>query len=286
MQIELLECFLDLCETRSFNRSAERLGVTQSTVSARISALEAALGAKLFTRSRAGTDLTMEGARFEGHARNLRHEWHEAKRRVQVPDRAAHLVRLGIQNDLAAQHIGEWMADFRRALPDTAFYIEPDYSNQMCADLLTGALDFAVMYSPKPHPDLHFSTVGEVAYRMVSADTDRRAEVVAETFVFAHFSPAFEAMHRALTPELAGSPISVGQSGTVASLLEAMGGAGYVLERTAARLVASGRFLEVTDAPVLRQPVFAAMHLRHRIAPMHRRLSRIVERRLSGKAAA
>jgi hypothetical protein len=65
-----------------------------------------------------------------------------------------------------------------------------------------------------------------------------------------------------------------------------MGGAGYVLERTAARLVASGRFAEVTDAPVLRQPVFAAMHLRHRIAPMHRRLSRIVERRLSGKAAA
>ena len=285
MQIELLDCFLDLCDTRSFNRTAERLGVTQSTVSARIAGLEAALGVKLFTRSRAGTDLTIEGARFEPHARNLRHEWHEARRRVQVPDRAAHLLRLGIQNDLAAQHIGEWMADFRRALPDTAFYIEPDYSNQMCADLLTGALDFAVMYSPKPHPDLHFTDVGEVTYRMVSSDTDRRDKVSPESFIFAHFSPAFEAMHRALTPELAGSPISVGQSGTVASLLEAMGGAGYVLERTAARMVASGRFHEVTDAPVLRQPVFAAMHLRHRIAPVHRRLLRIVDRRLSGKSS-
>jgi DNA-binding transcriptional LysR family regulator len=156
MQIDHLETFLDLCETRSFNRTAERLGLTQSTISARIAALEAALGAKLFTRSRAGTDLTTEGSRFEPHARALRHEWHEARRRIQVPDRAAHLIRLGIQNDLAAQHIGEWIADFRRALPDTAFYIEPDYSNQMCADVLTGILDFAVMYSPKPHPDLHF----------------------------------------------------------------------------------------------------------------------------------
>lgn len=283
MQIDQLDTFLDLCETRSFNRSAERLGVTQSTVSARVAALEAALGVKLFTRSRAGTDLTTEGTRFEAHARTLRHEWHEARRRIQVPDRAAHLVRLGIQNDLAAQHIGEWMADFRRALPDTAFYIEPDYSNQMCADVLTGTLDFAVMYAPKPHPDLHFESLGEVTYRMVSSDTDRRAGVNPETFIFAHFSPAFEAMHRDLTPELAGSPISVGQSATVASLLAAMGGAGYVLERTAAQMVATTRFNEVSDAPVLRQPVYAAIHLRHRTSPLHRRLQRIVERRLSGR---
>lgn len=283
MQIDQLDTFLDLCETRSFNRTAERLGVTQSTVSARIAALEGALGAKLFARSRAGTDLTTEGTRFEGHARSLRHEWHEARRRIQVPDRAAQLVRLGIQNDLAAQHIGEWIADFRRALPDTAFYIEPDYSNQMCADVLTGTLDFAVIYAPKPHPDLYFAQLGEVAYRMVSTETDRRAEVRPESFVFGHFSPAFEAMHRSLTPEFAGSPIAVGQSGTVVSLLMAMGGAGYVLERSAAQLVAGGRFHTVADAPVLRQPVHAAIHLRHRTNPLHRRLHRIVERRLSGR---
>ena len=36
---------------------------------------------------------------------------HRGQRRIQVPDRAAHLVRLGIQNDLSAQHIGEWIAD-------------------------------------------------------------------------------------------------------------------------------------------------------------------------------
>ena len=212
----------------------------------------------------------------------MRHEWNEARRRIQVPDRAAHLIRLGIQNDLAAQHIGEWIADFRRTLPDTAFYIEPDYSNQMCADVLTGILDFAVMYSPKPHPDLHFSELGEVTYRMVSTDTDRRAGVKPETFIFAHFSPMFEALHRDLTPEFASAPVSVGQSATVASLLTAMGGAGYVLERTATQMLASGRFREVTDAPVLRQPVFAATHLRHRITleliaeiglPHHRLLS-------------
>lgn len=283
MQIELLDTFLDLVETRSFHRTAERLAITQSTVSARVQSLEAAVGARLFQRSRAGTDLTTEGLRFETHARTLRHEWNEARRRILVPQQGAHLVRIGIQNDLAALYIGDWVAGFRRSFPDTAFYIEPDYSNQMCADLLTGTLDFAVMFAPKPHPDLHFESVGDVAYHMISAEADRLADVNPATFVFAHFSPAFENMHRQLTPELATAPISVGQSASVVSLLQAMGGAGYVLEKPAAQLVDSGRFKRVVDAPVLRQPVYAAMHLRHRIAPLHRRLRRVVFRRLSGK---
>lgn len=47
MQTELIETFLDLCETRSFNRTAERLGIMQSTVSGRIRALEAAVGRRI-----------------------------------------------------------------------------------------------------------------------------------------------------------------------------------------------------------------------------------------------
>ena len=285
MQIELLDTFLDLAETKSFHQSAERLQVTQSTVSARIQSLEEALGQRLFNRSRAGTALTIEGQRFEPHALSLRHEWNEARRRIRVPDRAGSMLRLGIQNDLAAQHIGEWISDFRRAMPDTAFYIEPDYSNQMCADLLTGVQDFAVMFSPKPHPDLHFETLGEVPYKMISSATNRLAEVDPASFIFAHFSHAFEAMHREVTPDLAGSAISVGQSATVVSLLTAMGGAGYVLDKAASGLIASGKFQLVEDAPVLRQPVYAAMHLRHRITPLHRQLRRMVARRLKADTA-
>ena len=52
MQIELIETFLDLTETRSFNRTAERLGITQSTVSGRVAALESALDANMARASR------------------------------------------------------------------------------------------------------------------------------------------------------------------------------------------------------------------------------------------
>ena len=57
MQIELLETFLDLAQTRSFNRTAERLGLTQSTVSSRVAALEVALGSSFSTDRARGPSL-------------------------------------------------------------------------------------------------------------------------------------------------------------------------------------------------------------------------------------
>ena len=90
MTLEQIETFLDLCETRSFNRTANRLGVTQSTISGRVQALEAALGCKLLERSRAGTELTTEGLRFEPHARALRNGWTAAGQAVRGAGQCRH----------------------------------------------------------------------------------------------------------------------------------------------------------------------------------------------------
>jgi LysR family transcriptional regulator, flagellar master operon regulator len=108
------------------------------------------------------------------------------------------------------------------------------------------------------------------------------AEVVPETYVLANFSPAFEAAHRQLLPGLSVAPLSVGQSTAVSGLLRALGGAGYVMEATARAMVAEGRFAFVGDAPIIRQPVFAAMHLRDRTSSLHRQLLRTVRRRFEG----
>jgi LysR family transcriptional regulator, flagellar master operon regulator len=282
MQIELIDTFLDLVETRSFNRTAERMGITQSSVSGRVQALESATGVRLFNRSRAGTDLSPEGVRFEPHARTLRHEWRETLRQVQGGDRPT--IRLGVQNDLASAHIGELLANFRKGLPQASFYVEPDYSNQMSVDVLSGNLDFALLYSPKPHPDLHFVSIGSMTYRMVSSDTASRAAILPERYIATHFSAAFDVSHRQLLPELVMAPLSLGQSAPVESLLITMGGTGYVLSDAADRLLAMGRFQAVADAPDITQPVFAAVHVRNRISKTHRRMTRIAMRVFNRKS--
>lgn len=284
MQTDQITTFLDLVETRSFHRSADRLGVTQSTVSGRIKALEAELGVRLFIRSRAGADLTTEGLRFEPHARALRAEWVAARRAAGGAGDQALVVRVGMQHDLVGGRLAEWVAGFRAALPDAGFYIELDYSAQMCADLVAGTLDFALMFSPRAHPDLHFVTLGDMRFRMVSTHAARLADVDPARYVLGNYAPAFATAHRAALPGLHEAPVTVGQVAAVAGLVTALGGSAYLTEEAASGLVAAGRAGLVADAPVLTQPVHAGMGLRQRTARLQGRLLAIVRRQFGGKS--
>lgn len=282
VQIEHLETFLDLMETKSFNRTAERLSLTQSTVSGRISALEASLGRKLFTRSRAGTEPTHAGYRLLDHARTLRHQWTEARRSVQNTGNFSESMRIGIQHDLASSHIADWVAGFRKVLPDASFYIDLDFSNQMSIDLLAGEIDLSIMFTPKNLPDLHHELIGELAYRMISSNVTRIADIEPQSYIFSHYSPAFDKVHRQVVANLAEAPLSSGQNITVCGLLSALGGTAYVLQDSAEEMVATGQFRFIEDAPSIPQSVYVAMHLRNRHSHIHRWLLDSVRRQLSG----
>ncbi|WP_342246745.1 LysR family transcriptional regulator [Pseudomonas sp. OTU5201] len=67
-----LRFFLEVARTRTATAAARRLGVDYTTVSRRVRALEQALGALLFEKSRAtGFVLTVEGQHLLGHAETL-----------------------------------------------------------------------------------------------------------------------------------------------------------------------------------------------------------------------
>ncbi|MGB3146661.1 MAG: LysR family transcriptional regulator, partial [Paracoccaceae bacterium] len=277
---------LDLCDTRSFNRTADRLGVTQSTVSGRVNSLENTIGHRLFIRSRAGTELTTEGLRFVPHARSLLHDWTEACHAVRGAGASEVTMRIGIQHDLVAMHFSELIQDFRRALTGTAFLFEADYSAQMSSDLTTGVEDFAILFSPRFHPDLFFETLGEVSYLMVSTEASRLADVNRETYIMPHFSDAMPRIHAALLPHLAGASLSIGQNAAMVSLLETLGGSAYVLRSSADLLVKAGTCRLVSDAPPIPQPIYAGMHIRNRHRSMHRRILQILRARFGPRAGA
>ncbi len=276
MQIDLIDTFLDLMETNSFNRTAERLGVKQSTISTRIQSLESQLGAALFERSRAGTRPTASGLSFLTHARTLRHEWNEARRALSGGTETGPRLRLGLQSDLATAHIGDLVQAFLAALPGATFYIEADFSAQMSDDVLAGVHDFALLFTPFPHPDLHYERLGDVHYRMVSTHADTLSDVVPERLMLANYSPAFSAAQRDVLTQPAKAPAASGLSATVASLLRTLGGSAYLLETAAAALVSEGIARFVTDAPVIAQPVHSVVHVRRRHIATHRRLQPVL----------
>lgn len=79
MDIELAKTFLDIVRSGSLVGTAERLHVTQTTVTARVKNLESQLGCQLFVRNRAGASLTPEGERFVTYATQIVQLWENAK---------------------------------------------------------------------------------------------------------------------------------------------------------------------------------------------------------------
>jgi DNA-binding transcriptional LysR family regulator len=69
-----LICFADLAETSSFTESSNRLHLSQSAFSKRISALEREVGAALFLRESRGVSLTPSGRAMLENAVNIRKE--------------------------------------------------------------------------------------------------------------------------------------------------------------------------------------------------------------------
>jgi DNA-binding transcriptional LysR family regulator len=77
MRIEQLQAFLAVADSGNFGQAARKCGVTQSTISRQIQALEQDLGLALFHRTSIAK-LTLGGEKFMPHARKICQEWEKA----------------------------------------------------------------------------------------------------------------------------------------------------------------------------------------------------------------
>jgi DNA-binding transcriptional LysR family regulator len=115
VDLDAVRTFVAVADAGQFREAALALDVTQQAVSKRIAALEKDLGARLFTRTARGAQLTVDGQVFLPHARDL----------LRAEERAATSVRPG-RRALRVDVIGRRLApadlvrDFHRAHPDAA----------------------------------------------------------------------------------------------------------------------------------------------------------------------
>ncbi len=77
MRIEQVQAFLAIVKTGNFGQAARDCGITQSTISRQIQALEAEVGLPLFHRSNQAK-LTLAGERFFPRAQRVCQEWQTA----------------------------------------------------------------------------------------------------------------------------------------------------------------------------------------------------------------
>lgn len=100
----LLRSFVAVVDCANFTRAAQRLHLTQSTVSQQIRRLEDSVGCKLLDREQRRVMATPEGERLLAYARRILALQEEA-REVLVDLQSEGVLRLGVPEDFAAERL-------------------------------------------------------------------------------------------------------------------------------------------------------------------------------------
>ncbi len=170
MDIELARTFLAIVEAGSFVRAAERLNVTQTTVSARVRSLEDQLRRPVFLRNKAGVTLTAAGEQFRRFAPTLVQVWERARHQVAVPVGRRAVLAMGGELTLWNPLLLNWMVWMRRSAPDIALQTQVGLSDGLLSQVADGVLDLAAVYSPRQWPGLKVEMLTEETLVLVTTD--------------------------------------------------------------------------------------------------------------------
>jgi len=255
MNIDLARTFLEIAETGNFNKAAERLAVTQSTVSMRVKALEDELGRPLFTRSKAGTELTTAGTQFRRYATTMVRVWEQARQELALPPGFHSVLTVGGQFSLWDRMLLRWVPWMRAAMPNVALRVEVGLSDGLMRQLAEGLIDIGVMYSPQSRPGLVTEKLLEERLVLVST-TPRELGQWDDSYVFVDWGPEFRAAHSQTFPDLSTPAISVGLGALGLQHILANGGFGYFPMRVVRPYLAEGKVSLIADAPEFRRPAF------------------------------
>lgn len=255
MDTELARTFLAVIANGSFVAAAQRLHVTQSTVSTRIQRLEEILRTELFVRNKAGTTLTPAGRQFQRHAALLTRTVELARQEVGVVTgfRATLTVggRIGLWEDL----LSRWLPIFSRLAPDVAVRASVGFEEDLMQALIDGRADIGVMYSPQARPGLRVEPLLEERLVMVSTQADPPPEP-GRDYIYVDWGPEFFAQHSLAFPNFSGAALTVNVGWLGLLQILRYGGSGYFPARLLVEYEAAGRMHRVPQAPEFRQPAY------------------------------
>lgn len=256
MNIDHLRTFLEVALTGSFHRTAEHLNVTQSTISARIKALEDRLDRRLFTRSKNGVELTGAGRRLRRHADTAVRAWEQGRQMVGLPEELSAVFSIGVQSNLAEWLASTWIPFMRQECPTVGINFEADFSEGLMRRIEDGLLDMAVIYAPTTRPGITMEPLWEEDIVLVSTIPRKVEAGWRDDYVFADGSPQFRTDHSEAFPEMDTAAIRIGMPNIALYHILENGGSAYLFQSSVEQYVESGELHRVEGAPVFSQATY------------------------------
>jgi DNA-binding transcriptional LysR family regulator len=247
IELRQLRYFVMLAEELNFRRAAERLFITQPSLSHQIALLEASLGVRLFLRDRRQVVLTEAGQALLEDSRHLLTEADAVlmkARRMGVVDST--ILRVGFPEYGNRTLIPEIIAAFRGRHPEARVTLSEGYSRTLLRELRDGVLDVAFVMMPAAEDAGEFDfevVISEKPGLLLSANhrLADRAEIPVDVLADEHVLLADRSVNPIIYDTVAGW---LEREGVRPQFLK-MSGAGVYTYDTALRLIESGEAISL-----------------------------------------
>ncbi|NVK42007.1 MAG: LysR family transcriptional regulator [Oceanospirillaceae bacterium] len=254
MDTEFARTFLTVVAAGNFVTAAERLHLTQSTVSARIKTLERQFGATLLQRGRHGAELTPAGQRFLRHAKSLVQTVEQARHDVGLPSGYSGSLTLRARIALWDGFLTRWSDWMRQRMPDVSLRLEIGFEEDTMQGLVRGTADLGVMYTPQNRPGLGIEHLFDERLALVT--TDRDGHWQSADYIHIDWGPEFEAQFANRYPDQPAPALQANVGWLGVQRMLAVGGSGFFPSRMTRELVEAGQLRPVADAPLISLPVY------------------------------
>lgn len=146
MEIRTLRYFLEVAREENMSKAAERLNLSQSTLSKQLKGLEEELGKKLFLRHSFSIELTDEGMLLRKRAEDLLSMADKITAEFSaMDDVVGGNIYFGCAESYQIRHLARVIKHFKQQYPDFHYHITSGDTEQVTEKLDKGILDFAVI---------------------------------------------------------------------------------------------------------------------------------------------
>lgn len=150
-----LAYFIEIARTQNLSRAAERLGVSQPSLSLSIRRIENSVGAELLIRGKRGVVLTPAGKQFLAHARNMMEAWDAIRARTRASmTEVQGSFTIGCHASVARAVLPQFLPQLLRLYPKLDIALHHDLSRRITEDVISFRADIGIVVNPVQHPDL------------------------------------------------------------------------------------------------------------------------------------
>lgn len=146
MNLKQLQFAVQVAETHSFSRAAERCFATQPTLSNAISQLEDELGGRLFNRTTRRVDLTPFGEYMLPRINEVLQSLKELNQAADSYHNPPHkILRIGFSPLVDMQMLDRVLTPFRQANPDITIFFKECFIDDLAERLSRGQIDIQIL---------------------------------------------------------------------------------------------------------------------------------------------